>query len=64
MVVREPALAEGRQTPMVYVPSAIEVILVGGYSRLPKCLEDVRSQNKLSTHEDKHSLVKLDASML
>jgi hypothetical protein len=64
MAIQEPALAEGRRTPMVNVPSAIEAMLIGHCSRLTRFLEDVGSQNKLSTHEDKYALPKLDVSML
>jgi mediator of RNA polymerase II transcription subunit 14 len=48
---------------MFDVPSALEVMLTGGYQRLPRCLEDVGSQNNLSTHEEKYALQKLDASV-
>jgi mediator of RNA polymerase II transcription subunit 14 len=51
------------KAPMFDVPSALEVMLTGGYQRLPRCLEDVGSRNKLSTHEEKHALQKLDASV-
>ncbi|GJM99723.1 hypothetical protein PR202_ga16850 [Eleusine coracana subsp. coracana] len=51
------------KAPMFDIPSAIEVMLTGGYQRLPRCLEDVGSQNKLSTDEEKHALRKLDASV-
>jgi mediator of RNA polymerase II transcription subunit 14 len=51
------------KAPMFDIPSAIEVMLTRGYPRLPRCLEDVGSQNKLSTHEEKHALWKLDASV-
>jgi mediator of RNA polymerase II transcription subunit 14 len=64
MAIQEPALAEGRRTPMVNVPSAIEAMLIGHCLRLTRFLEDVGSQNKLSTHEDKYALPKLDVSML
>jgi hypothetical protein len=38
-------------------------MLTGGYPRLPKCLEVVGSRNKLSTHEEKYALRKLDGSL-
>ncbi|WVZ64079.1 hypothetical protein U9M48_013648 [Paspalum notatum var. saurae] len=55
-------LQEAR-APMFDVPSAIEVMLTGGYQRLPKCIEDIGSQNKLSLDEEKRALQKLDASV-
>ncbi|XP_022680352.1 mediator of RNA polymerase II transcription subunit 14 isoform X3 [Setaria italica] len=51
------------QAPMFDVPSAIEVMLTGGYHRLPKCIEDIGSQNRLSPDEEKRALRKLDASV-
>ncbi|KAJ1255868.1 hypothetical protein BS78_K146700 [Paspalum vaginatum] len=51
------------RAPMFDVPSAIEVMLTGGYQRLPKCIEDIGSQNKLSLDEEKRALQKLDASV-
>ncbi|CAN6181802.1 unnamed protein product [Urochloa humidicola] len=51
------------RAPMFDVPSAIEVMLTGGYQRLPRCIEDIGSQNKLSPVEEKHALRKLDASV-
>ncbi|CAN6204058.1 unnamed protein product [Urochloa humidicola] len=51
------------QAPMFDVPSAIEVMLTGGYQRLPRCIEDIGSQNKLSPDEEKRALRKLDASV-
>ncbi|KAF8650203.1 hypothetical protein HU200_064058 [Digitaria exilis] len=51
------------RAPMYDVPSAIEVMLTGGYQRLPKCIEDIGSQNKLSEDEEKRALRKLDASV-
>lgn len=51
------------QAPMFDVPSAIEVMLTGGYQRLPRCIEEIGSQNKLSPDEEKRALRKLDASV-
>lgn len=51
------------RAPMFDVPSAIEVILTGGYQRLPRCIEDIGSQNKLPPDEEKRALRKLDASV-
>ncbi|XP_062199220.1 mediator of RNA polymerase II transcription subunit 14-like [Phragmites australis] len=51
------------RAPMFDVPSAIEVMLTGGYQRLPRCMEDIGSQNKLSPDEEKCALRKLDASV-
>ncbi|CAN6195413.1 unnamed protein product [Urochloa humidicola] len=51
------------RAPMFDVPSAIEVMLTGGYQRLPRCIEDIGSQNKLSPDEEKRALRKLDASV-
>lgn len=51
------------RAPMYDVPSAIEVMLTGCYQRLPRCIEDIGSQNKLSPDEEKRALRKLDASV-
>ncbi|XP_066397211.1 mediator of RNA polymerase II transcription subunit 14 isoform X2 [Miscanthus floridulus] len=51
------------RAPMFDVPSAIEVMLTGGYQRLPRCIEEIGSQNKLSPDEEKCALRKLDASV-
>ncbi|RLN35498.1 mediator of RNA polymerase II transcription subunit 14-like [Panicum miliaceum] len=54
---------EKRRAPMFDVPSATEVMLTGVYQRLPRCIEDIGSQNKLSPDEEKRALRKLDASV-
>ncbi|ONM21371.1 Mediator of RNA polymerase II transcription subunit 14 [Zea mays] len=51
------------RAPMFDVPSAIEVMLTGGYQRLPRCIEEIGSQHKLSPDEEKRALRKLDASV-
>ncbi|KAL6598037.1 hypothetical protein ACP70R_046458 [Stipagrostis hirtigluma subsp. patula] len=51
------------RAPMFDVPSAIEVMLTGGYQRLPRCIEDIGTQNKLSSDEERRALRKLDASV-
>ncbi|XP_039794595.1 mediator of RNA polymerase II transcription subunit 14-like isoform X2 [Panicum virgatum] len=54
---------EKHRAPMFDVPSATEVMLTGGYQRLPRCIEDIGSQNKLSPDEENCALRKLDASV-
>ncbi|KQJ89683.1 mediator of RNA polymerase II transcription subunit 14 isoform X2 [Brachypodium distachyon] len=51
------------RAPTFDVPSALEVMLTGSYQRLPRCIEDIGSQNKLSPDEEKHALQKLDTSV-
>lgn len=51
------------RAPTFDVPSALEVMLTGNYQRLPRCIEDIGSQNKLSPDEEKHALQKLDTSV-
>lgn len=48
---------------MFDIPSALEVMLTGNYQRLPLCIEDIGSQNKLSLDEEKRALQKLNASV-
>ncbi|XP_008788456.2 mediator of RNA polymerase II transcription subunit 14-like isoform X2 [Phoenix dactylifera] len=48
------------RAPIFDVPSAIEVVLTGGYRRLPKCIEDLGIQSTLSKDEQKPALKKLD----
>ncbi|EHA8588505.1 putative Mediator of RNA polymerase II transcription subunit 14 [Cocos nucifera] len=48
------------RAPIFDVPSAIEVVLTGGYRRLPKCIEDLGIQSTLSEDEQKPALKKLD----
>ncbi|KAI4350064.1 hypothetical protein L6164_010589 [Bauhinia variegata] len=48
------------RAPVYDVPSAIEVLLTGTYQRLPKCIEDVGTQNTLSEDRQKPALKKLD----
>ncbi|XP_072976342.1 mediator of RNA polymerase II transcription subunit 14 [Typha angustifolia] len=48
------------RAPLFDVPSAIEVLLTGGYRRLPKCIEDLGIQSTLSEDEQKPALKKLD----
>uniref|UniRef100_A0A0D3H4M2 Mediator of RNA polymerase II transcription subunit 14 n=1 Tax=Oryza barthii TaxID=65489 RepID=A0A0D3H4M2_9ORYZ len=51
------------RAPMFDIPSALEVMLTGNYQRLPLCIEDIGSQNKLSPDEEKRALQKLNASV-
>jgi mediator of RNA polymerase II transcription subunit 14 len=51
------------RAPTFDVPSALEIMLTGSYQRLPRCIEDIGSQNKLSPTEEKHALQKLDTSV-
>ncbi|XP_038987624.1 mediator of RNA polymerase II transcription subunit 14-like isoform X2 [Phoenix dactylifera] len=56
-------MQEGLQharAPIFDVPSAAEVLLTGGYQRLPKCIEDLGIQITLSKDEQKPALKKLD----
>ncbi|THU48882.1 hypothetical protein C4D60_Mb06t03680 [Musa balbisiana] len=48
------------RAPIFDVPSAIEILLSGGYKRLPKCIEDLVIQSTLSEDEQKPTLKKLD----
>lgn len=48
------------RAPVYDVPSAIEVLLTGNYERLPKCIEDVGTQNSLTENQQKPALKKLD----
>ncbi|CAI9102663.1 OLC1v1000965C1 [Oldenlandia corymbosa var. corymbosa] len=48
------------RAPIYDVPSAIEVLLTGEYHRLPKCIEDVGTQNTLNADQQKPALRKLD----
>jgi mediator of RNA polymerase II transcription subunit 14 len=48
------------RAPSYDVPSAIEVLLTGSYERLPKCIEDVGIQGKLTEVQQKPALRKLD----
>nr|XP_010932618.1 mediator of RNA polymerase II transcription subunit 14 isoform X1 [Elaeis guineensis] len=48
------------RAPIFDVPSAVEVLLSGGYQRLPKCIEDLGIQSTLSKDEQKPALKKLD----
>ncbi|KAJ4783106.1 Mediator of RNA polymerase II transcription subunit 14 [Rhynchospora pubera] len=48
------------RAPIFDVPSAIEVFLTGGYSRLPKCIEDLGLQSTLPEAEQKPALKKLN----
>lgn len=48
------------RAPVYDVPSAIEVLLTGNYQRLPKCVEDVGTQNILTEDQQKPALKKLD----
>lgn len=48
------------RAPVYDVPSAIEVLLTGNYERLPKCIEDVGTQNTLTENQQKPVLKKLD----
>ncbi|XP_011038571.1 PREDICTED: mediator of RNA polymerase II transcription subunit 14-like isoform X1 [Populus euphratica] len=48
------------RAPSYDVPSAIEVLLTGSYERLPKCIEDVGIQGKLTEFQQKPALRKLD----
>ncbi|KAM0867437.1 hypothetical protein ACQ4PT_042027 [Festuca glaucescens] len=51
------------RAPTFDVPSALEIMLTGSYQRLPRCIEDIGRQNKLSPAEEKHALQKLDTSV-
>ncbi|XP_064967486.1 mediator of RNA polymerase II transcription subunit 14-like [Musa acuminata AAA Group] len=48
------------RAPIFDVPSAIEILLSGGYKRLPKCIEDLVIQSTLPEDEQKPTLKKLD----
>ncbi|RWW52900.1 hypothetical protein BHE74_00040652 [Ensete ventricosum] len=48
------------RAPIFDVPAAIEILLSGGYKRLPKCIEDLVVQSTLSEDEQKPTLRKLD----
>ncbi|XP_020571508.1 mediator of RNA polymerase II transcription subunit 14-like [Phalaenopsis equestris] len=48
------------RAPIFDVPSAIEVLLTGGYNRLPKCIEDLGFQSSLSEDLQKPALKKLE----
>lgn len=48
------------RAPIFDVPSAIEVLLTGGYNRLPKCIEDLGFQRTLSEDLQKPALKKLE----
>jgi mediator of RNA polymerase II transcription subunit 14 len=51
------------RAPMYDIPSAIEVLLTGGYKRLPKCIEDLGLQPALSGDEEESTLQKLDTML-
>ncbi|PKA61335.1 Mediator of RNA polymerase II transcription subunit 14 [Apostasia shenzhenica] len=48
------------RAPIFDVPSSIEVLLTGGYSRLPKCIEDMGFQATLTDNQQKPALKKLE----
>ncbi|PKU84972.1 mediator of RNA polymerase II transcription subunit 14 [Dendrobium catenatum] len=48
------------RAPIFDVPSAVEVLLTGGYNRLPKCIEDLGFQPALSDDLQKPALKKLE----
>ncbi|EPS72703.1 hypothetical protein M569_02052, partial [Genlisea aurea] len=48
------------RAPIYDVPSAIEILLSGTYQRLPKCIEDVGTQNTLTEDQQGPALRKLD----
>ncbi|XP_042512128.1 mediator of RNA polymerase II transcription subunit 14-like isoform X2 [Macadamia integrifolia] len=48
------------RAPSYDVPSAVEVLLSGTYTRLPKCIEDVGMSGSLTEDQQKPALKKLD----
>ncbi|KAK8966184.1 Mediator of RNA polymerase II transcription subunit 14 [Platanthera guangdongensis] len=48
------------RAPIFDVPSAVEILLTGGYDRLPKCIEDLGFQSNLTDDLQKPALKKLE----